>query len=234
MSTLLPALSRFASLTASITLTLGGEELKPEPAASADDLTPPRVLKRYAPFYPDRAILRGLAGVVLLEVPVDMSGRVGKPSVLKSSGSDLLDVSAVCCVRKWRFKPARRKNQTCESVWRQEIRFKLPPPERIEKLRRAAKKTEPLPGSRPYPPFPRIPPDSIEKRSQRLEGELEITWTADGHVATIKLLKSTGCPELDLSALGTVFCQWRLDTARFPVGDETVYLVRFAFEIHGP
>jgi len=47
MSTLLPALSRFASLTASITLTLGGEELKPEPAASADDLTPPRVLSDF-------------------------------------------------------------------------------------------------------------------------------------------------------------------------------------------
>jgi len=44
--------------------------------------------------------------VVLLDVRVDQDGRVSDVRLKKSSGSDLLDRTAIETVREWRFQPA--------------------------------------------------------------------------------------------------------------------------------
>ncbi len=216
-----------AALVASVAAILGGDRPPPEAATNSAALTFPRVVKKVAPFYPERAILNGLAGIVLLEVPIDKAGQLGRPKVLQSSGSDLLDVSAVCCLAQWRFKPARRNGKPTDSVWRQEIEFKLPPAAKVAEMRRTAREDAPHPASMLYPGFPKA---SIQ-RGEEGSCEMEVTWTTNGYPSRIKLLRSTGHPDLDLVALGTVYTRWRLDTTRGPIRDPTVTIVPIEFRI---
>jgi protein TonB len=53
-----------------------------------------------------RARRMGEQGEVLLDVYVGEDGRVSDVKLKKSSGSDLLDRTAIDTVRRWRFEPA--------------------------------------------------------------------------------------------------------------------------------
>ncbi len=78
------------------------------------------------PPYPLAARRLGVEGVVTLEVLVRADGRPAEVHVRNSSGSPLLDDSAVETVRsKWRFMPARRGNAPIESRVTFPIRFSL-------------------------------------------------------------------------------------------------------------
>ncbi len=57
------------------------------------------------PRYPRLARRRGLEGAVLLEVLVDVSGRVADIRIASSSGHAILDRAALEAVRRWRFTP---------------------------------------------------------------------------------------------------------------------------------
>lgn len=68
----------------------------------------------------------GTQGVVVLRVFVHPDGSVGEVTVSQSSGSDLLDDSALRTVREqWRFLPARLDGQPVESWVEVPIRFVL-------------------------------------------------------------------------------------------------------------
>lgn len=58
------------------------------------------------PPYPAMARRTGEQGEVRLDVYVDVDGRVTEVRLRQSSGSTLLDRTAIDTVRKWRFKPA--------------------------------------------------------------------------------------------------------------------------------
>lgn len=78
------------------------------------------------PPYPLVARRMGTQGVVVLRVFVHPDGRVGEVTVSQSSGSDLLDDSALRTVREqWRFLPARLDGQPVESWVEVPIRFVL-------------------------------------------------------------------------------------------------------------
>ena len=78
------------------------------------------------PPYPLAARRLGVEGVVTLEVLVRADGRPAEVRVRSSSGSPLLDDSAVETVRsKWRFMPARRGNAAIDSRVTFPIRFSL-------------------------------------------------------------------------------------------------------------
>jgi periplasmic protein TonB len=78
------------------------------------------------PPYPLAARRLGVEGVVLLDVLVRPDGSPAEVRVRTSSGSALLDDSAVETVRShWRFIPARRGNVPVESRVSFPIRFKL-------------------------------------------------------------------------------------------------------------
>jgi len=78
------------------------------------------------PPYPLIARRMGTQGVVVLRVFVHPDGRVGEVAVSRSSGSDLLDDSALRTVREqWRFLPARLDGQPVESWVEVPIRFVL-------------------------------------------------------------------------------------------------------------
>ena len=68
------------------------------------------------PRYPDSARRAGVQGVTLLKVRVLENGNVGETFVEQSAGHPDLDRSAADAVKKWRFEPARRGNETI-AVW---------------------------------------------------------------------------------------------------------------------
>lgn len=61
-----------------------------------------------APRYPARALRRGEAGTVLLQVHVDANGTPNRVEVVQSSRSRDLDREAQRSVERWRFRPAMR------------------------------------------------------------------------------------------------------------------------------
>lgn len=78
------------------------------------------------PPYPLAARRMGVEGVVMLDVLVRPDGSPGDVRVRNSSGSPILDESAVETVRsKWRFVPARRGDSPVESRVTFPIRFRL-------------------------------------------------------------------------------------------------------------
>lgn len=76
-------------------------------SSGVDSRLTPRVLVNPAPQYPRDALARRLSGVVLLQVEVDAAGNVIDLQVLRSSGVESLDQSALEAVRRWQFLPAR-------------------------------------------------------------------------------------------------------------------------------
>lgn len=74
----------------------------------------PRIAKRY-----------GYEGLVILNVYVLESGRVGKIELRKSSGYDVLDNSALDAVKGWIFVPGKRNGEPTPSWVVVPIRFDL-------------------------------------------------------------------------------------------------------------
>jgi len=92
----------------------------------SDGLARPAYGSNPKPPYPLAARRLGVEGVVLLDVLVRPDGSPAEVRVRTSSGSSLLDDSAVETVRAhWRFIPARRGNVPVESRVSFPIRFKL-------------------------------------------------------------------------------------------------------------
>lgn len=60
-----------------------------------------------APEYPPQARRRGIEGRVVVRVQVEADGSVSNANVIASSGSTLLDQSALDAVKRWRFSPAQ-------------------------------------------------------------------------------------------------------------------------------
>lgn len=109
----------------------------PEPSADAGAAAtieppgPPTGMQlQYAhapsPAYPPPAVRRGLEGVVLLRVLVDVDGRPLEVQVERSSGHAVLDREAQRHVRRhWRFQPALRDGQPVQAVGLVPVDFRL-------------------------------------------------------------------------------------------------------------
>jgi protein TonB len=70
-------------------------------------LAQPRYAENPKPLYPPEARKKGYEGEVVLKVEVLTDGRVGQIEVRKSSGHQMLDLSALHTVKQWRFIPAK-------------------------------------------------------------------------------------------------------------------------------
>lgn len=77
------------------------------------------------PPYPPAAYFARVQGRVLLKVQVHSDGRPGEIVLLQSSGSPLLDRSALDTVARWQLKPARRGDQPVEQWIEVPISFRL-------------------------------------------------------------------------------------------------------------
>jgi len=91
------------SVLALTRLTPGSEALEIHTVGGG--VTPPRLIDKTEPHYPEMARKQKRSGVVLLEVIVEHDGRVGSVWVARPADPDL-DAAAAEAVRQWRYEPA--------------------------------------------------------------------------------------------------------------------------------
>ena len=77
------------------------------------------------PVYPAVARRREMEGTVMLSVLVDCEGKAAQIKLQRGSGHEVLDRSALECVRRWRFAPARHGGRAQEMWVRVPVRFQL-------------------------------------------------------------------------------------------------------------
>jgi protein TonB len=85
--------------------------------------TPPVVVQKSRPEYPEAAAAAGVQGTVTVEVTVAGSGDVTEAHVIQSTPE--LDAAAVHSVRGWRFRPATRDGVAIESKTYVTVAFTL-------------------------------------------------------------------------------------------------------------
>jgi periplasmic protein TonB len=88
---------------------LGGTDSQSNAIASGADIVPASIDKKVRnkpPLYPDEAVRLGQQGAVIVLIHVTPNGVAGGADILQSSGSALLDQSALDAVMTWRFLPA--------------------------------------------------------------------------------------------------------------------------------
>lgn len=70
-------------------------------------ISPPRILQKIEPRYPEQARRDGVQGTVLIKMQILENGQSGEAWVQHSSGYASLDDAALHTVQNWRFMPAR-------------------------------------------------------------------------------------------------------------------------------
>nr|WP_275666698.1 energy transducer TonB [Vibrio tubiashii] len=89
-------------------------------------VTKPSFLTRpSAPKYPRLARKRGIEGIALYEIWLDEDGKQVKQVLISSSGTDMLDKSALTAIKKWRFSPHSVDGQKMAHRVQIPVRFKL-------------------------------------------------------------------------------------------------------------
>ena len=91
----------------------------------ASDLINPAPKTPIQPAYPAAARKNGIEGSVLLELTVDEHGNVEAAEVKKSSGSRLLDKSALSAAKKTRFTPGTKGGIPVRTQVTVNVRFEL-------------------------------------------------------------------------------------------------------------
>lgn len=89
----------------------GGYDIAPKP----EDAT--------CPDYPEQAVAECRQGTVVVVFGVERNGRVAMPEVVESVPG--LDKAALTCVKKWRFKPAKKGGKAVGSAFAIPIEFRL-------------------------------------------------------------------------------------------------------------
>jgi protein TonB len=89
------------------------------PAANCD--RPPRPIRQTRPRYPQEAFIKKIQGTVVLEILINVDGRVSHARVLHSI--PLLDEAAVATVQEWLFEPAMKNGRPVATLAQAPIRF---------------------------------------------------------------------------------------------------------------
>ena len=94
------------------------------PVRVGGQITPPELVHRVEPVYPDVAVSARLRGTVILEAQVDKEGRVVDVKVLRTANR-LLDDAAITAVKQWRYRPLILNNQPEQFVLTVVLTFSL-------------------------------------------------------------------------------------------------------------
>ncbi len=176
------------------------------PSASPEDnrFRPPKMLATRPVTYPEQALLNRVEGVVRVKFSVDENGQVTNTTVVKSSGSVMLDAMALeYDLRKWTFQPATLDGKPVAGALEQEFEFHLDPNEQ----RALAEERLKAPVGTPDAPYPAA---ALRLRPQGA-ATITVSWTPAGLVDTINLAKSSGSNTLDNAALRFAFTHWHID-----------------------
>ena len=93
--------------------------------AQSEPIFDAQYLNNPAPLYPKTARDRGIEGKILLEVVVKEDGSALNIKLLSSSGSSLLDESAIEAVKNWQFIPAKKFGKFVQAKVIVPIEFKI-------------------------------------------------------------------------------------------------------------
>jgi protein TonB len=91
------------------------------PAARCDH--PPRIIRQTKPEYPREAFVKKVQGTVLVEILINVDGRVAHARVLRSI--PLLDEAALAAVRQWLFEPAVKSGRPVATLVHAPISFTI-------------------------------------------------------------------------------------------------------------
>jgi protein TonB len=87
-----------------------------------DDMTPPELISKVEPLYPEEARSAGEEGSVVMEVLVERTGEVAGVKVVK--GSPPFDEAASEAVKQWRFRPAMQDGRAVKVLATITVTFK--------------------------------------------------------------------------------------------------------------
>ena len=97
----------------------------PAPTESVASEPSPQPGHNQPPRYPVIAERQGLEGSVVVILEIDANGQVTAAHIERSSGSALLDDTALRALSQWRFEPARSNGVAVPSTFRKEVLFQL-------------------------------------------------------------------------------------------------------------
>ncbi|MDH4100434.1 MAG: energy transducer TonB, partial [Nitrospirota bacterium] len=83
------------------------------------------LVHKVEPFYPIFERRNEIEGKVGVKFVVRADGTVAEVSVIKSSGSNNFDESAVKAVKQWKFKPAMKGDKPVKMLIKQYVVFRL-------------------------------------------------------------------------------------------------------------
>ena len=93
------------------------------PVMAVGEVTPPRLVRRVDPVYPEIARKARVAGIVVLEATTDAAGRVLNVTVLRSI--PLLDQAAIDAVKQWIYEPMVINGRPRPVTFTVTVRFEL-------------------------------------------------------------------------------------------------------------
>ncbi|MFH0886813.1 MAG: energy transducer TonB [bacterium] len=88
-------------------------------------LVAPSIISQPAPIYPLMARESGVSGTVMLSLLISANGDVSEVKMLSTSGSQVLDGSAISAVYTWKFNPAKQGNNAVSSWYTMPVSFNL-------------------------------------------------------------------------------------------------------------
>lgn len=99
----------------------------PSSSPSKVGYAPPKLVERTRPQYPFELRQQGISGSATVELVVNSKGEVTEAHVVDATETDF-GVSAVMCVRHWKFKPATRDGVPVEAKLQVPVYFTVSPP----------------------------------------------------------------------------------------------------------
>jgi TonB family protein len=89
-------------------------------------VTPPRIVHKVAPDYPEAARREKIQGLIVLMAVIDREGVPRAPMVLEMSpGTEELAAAAVDAVKAWRYEPATRDGRAVDVLFTVHVKFAL-------------------------------------------------------------------------------------------------------------
>jgi periplasmic protein TonB len=83
----------------------------------------PRAIKMTRPQYPQEAFIKKIEGTVIVEILIDIQGRVVAARVIQSV--PMLDAAAVQTVRQWVFSPAMKQGRPVPTLAHAPVAFRI-------------------------------------------------------------------------------------------------------------
>lgn len=94
------------------------------PIVITADVEPPKILRRVAPVYPEKARIVRATGTVIVQCIIDRTGTLRDIRVL-SVPNPWLDQAAIDAIQKWRFSPGKLRGKPVDVYFTLTVRFDL-------------------------------------------------------------------------------------------------------------